>query len=112
MKLLVCIVKNHRHAEDILTGFLELGVRGATVVDGRGMGQIVASDIPIFAGFKSLFPVGGGATYLVLSVMDAELSERAIKVIDEVCGSLDKPGAGIAFTIPVDEAYGLAEEIR
>jgi len=112
MELLVCIVKSHRHAEDILTGFLELGVRGATVVDGRGMGQIVATDIPIFAGFKSLFPVGGGATYLVLSVMEAALSERAIKLVDEVCGDLDKPGAGIAFTVPVGRVRGLAQEIR
>ncbi|MBW2525403.1 MAG: hypothetical protein JRI23_14550 [Deltaproteobacteria bacterium] len=112
MELLVCIVKNHRHAEDILTGFLELGVRGATVIDGRGMGQIVASDIPIFAGFKSLFPVGGGATYMVLSVMEAALTDRAIGVIDEVCGSLEKPGAGIAFTIPVSRVVGLAQEIR
>lgn len=112
MELLVCIVKNHRHAEDILTGFLELGVRGATVLDGRGMGQIVVSDIPIFAGFKSLFPVGGGATYVILSVMEATLSERAIQVVDEVCGGLDNPGAGVAFTVAVNRALGLAQEIR
>lgn len=112
MELLVCIVKSHRHAEDILTGFLELGVRGATVVDARGMGQIIATDIPIFAGFKTLFPVGGGATYGILAVMSVELVDRAIELVDEVCGGLEHPGRGFVFATPVHRVRGLAEEIR
>ena len=111
MEKLNCIVKSHRHAEEILMGFLELGIRGATVIDGRGMGQIISADIPIFAGFKALFPVGGGSTYVVLSVMDDELVTRAVQLIDEVTGGLDQPGAGFLFTLPVSRVHGLAPEI-
>lgn len=111
MELLISIVKSHRHAEEILTGFLELGVRGATVLDGRGMGQIIATEIPIFAGFKSLFPVGGGATYVIIAVMDESLVERAIDLVDEICGGLERPGAGFVFSVPVGRVRGLAEEI-
>lgn len=112
MKLLICIVKSHRQVEAILTGFVEIGVRGATVVDGRGMGQIIATSIPIFAGFKSLFPVGGGATYLVLSVLEDERVGKAQRLIEEVCGSFDEPGSGFMFTVPVSGAWGLAREIK
>ncbi len=112
MDLLVCIVKSHRHVEEILTGYLELGIRGATVLDARGMGQIIAADIPIFAGFRTLFPAAAGGTYLILSVLEAEQVERAERVIDEACGGLDRPGTGFCFTLPVKSARGLAGEIE
>jgi len=79
-ELLVCIIKDHHQVEEILTGFLELGIRGATVVDGRGMGQILSTDVPIFAGFKSLFPGGTSGTYMIHSVVEHELVEPAIKL--------------------------------
>jgi len=112
MELFVGIVKSHRHAEEILTGFLELGVRGATVVDGRGMGQVIATDIPIFSGFKGLFPVGGGATYVILSAMDSSQIEPASDLVDEICAGLEHPGTGVVFTLPLSTVRGLAKEIR
>jgi len=111
MELLVCVVKSHRQAEEILMGFVELGVRGATVLDARGMGEIISTDIPIFAGFKALFPIGGGATYAILSVMEAARTPRAIELVQEVCGGLDRPGAGFVFAVPVSRVAGMAEEI-
>jgi hypothetical protein len=32
-------------------------------------------------------------------------------MVEEVCGSLDEPGAGIAFTVPISHVKGLAEEL-
>ena len=111
-ELLVCIVKDHHQVEEILTGFLELGVKGATVVDARGMGQILNTDIPIFAGFKALFPGGTSGTYVILSVVEHDLIDDAIRLSDEICENLNKAGAGILFTIPVGRVIGLAEEIK
>ena len=110
-ELLVCIVKDHHQVEEILTGFLEIGIKGATVIDSRGMGQILSNDIPIFAGFKALFPSGTG-TYMILSVVENNLIEDAIRLADEICGNLEKAGAGFLFTVPVRRVKGLAEEIR
>ncbi|MDJ0763199.1 MAG: hypothetical protein QNJ97_09450 [Myxococcota bacterium] len=111
-ELLFCIVKDHHQVEEILTGFLELGIRGATVIDGRGMGQILSMDVPIFAGFKNLFPGGSSGTYVILSAVASDLIGRAVELANEVCGSLSKAGAGVLFTVPVSRAVGLAEEIR
>ncbi len=112
MELLVCIVKSHRQVEEMLTGFLELGIRGATVVDVKGMGQIISTQIPIFTGFKSLFPGWGTDTHMILSVVYRANVQRAFKLAQEVCGDFDKPGAGIAFTIPVNQVMGIAQELK
>ena len=110
-ELLVCIVKNHRHVEEILTGFLELGIRGATVADVKGMGQIIMKDIPIFTGFESLFPGGGTHTFMLMSVVGKDDLPRATRLVEEVCGSLTKPGTGFLFTLPVNHVHGMAKEI-
>lgn len=112
MELVVCIVKSHRQVETILTGFLDVGIRGATVLDAKGMGEIIATSIPIFAGFKSMFPVGGGNTYMILSVLEGDLVSKAISVIEEVTGDFDTPGAGFLFTAPVNLVKGMAKEIK
>jgi nitrogen regulatory protein PII len=111
-ELLVCIVKDHHQVEEILTGFLEMGIKGATVMDARGMGQILSTDVPIFAGFKALFPGGSSGTYVILSIVENDRVDEAIDLADEVCGSLSKAGTGIAFTLPVERVKGLAREIR
>jgi len=111
-ELLVCIVKDHHQVEEILTGFLELGIRGATVVDGRGMGQILSTDVPIFAGFKALFPGGSAGTYLILSVVEHDLVEDTIRLAEEVCGDFSRAGIGVLFTLPVQRIRGLAQAIR
>ena len=110
-ELLVCIVKDHHQIEEILTGFLELGVRGATVIDGRGMGQILSMEVPIFAGFRSLFPGGTAGTYLILSVIEEPVLEEAIQMISEICGNLEQAGTGFLFTVPVRRVSGLAPPI-
>jgi nitrogen regulatory protein P-II 1 len=111
-ELLVCIVKDHHQVEEILTGFLELGLRGASVVEGRGMGHILATEVPIFAGFKALFPGGGAGTYLVLSVVESEMVEDAIQLAEEICGDFRQAGTGFVFTVPVQRVRGLAEAIQ
>ncbi|MCP4599538.1 MAG: hypothetical protein GY847_03195 [Proteobacteria bacterium] len=111
-ELLVCIVMDHHQVEEILTGFLELGIKGATVIDGRGMGQILSTDVPIFAGFGTLFPGGSSGTYMIYSVIEQELVDEAIRLADEICGNLDKAGAGFLFTVPVSRVRGFAKEFR
>ncbi len=111
-QLLVCIIKDHHQVEEILTGFLELGIRGATVIDGRGMGQILSTDVPIFAGFKNLFPGGSSGTYVLMSVVTEEVIEPAAALVNEVCEDLEQAGTGFLFTLPVGYVKGFAREIQ
>jgi nitrogen regulatory protein P-II 1 len=101
--LLVCVIKRSRVLIDqVMTGFMEIGVTGATVVEGRGMGQILKQDVPIFSGLAELFPGGETDSSMIFSVVDEEVLEAAVRVVEEAEGSvLGTPGKGLVFALPV-----------
>ncbi len=106
--LLVAVVKGHRRLESAMEGFLELGLPGATVLDAKGMGQIVSTEIPVFSGFRSLFPGGGEESYLILSVLTVEQVDEAVGMLRDVCGNFAEKGIGVLFTLPVTRFIGPA----
>ena len=105
-QLLIAAVKGHRRVERVMEGFLELDLPGATVVDAKGMGQIVSTELPVFSGFRSLFPGGGEESYMILSVVTAELVDEAIGMLRDVCDDFTAKGTGIVFTLPVTGFVG------
>ncbi|HEX6536552.1 MAG TPA: P-II family nitrogen regulator [Gemmatimonadaceae bacterium] len=111
MQLLVAVINHVEQVDDILAGFVELGITGATIVNSEGMGHVLSHDVPIFAGLRSLTARSRPSNQTLLSVIDDEKVDAAITLIQEVCGSLDSPGAGIVFTLPVSRVVGLAPEL-
>ena len=105
---MIAVVKGYRRVERVMEGFLELGLPGATVLDAKGMGQIVSSELPIFSGFRSLFPGGGEESYLILAVLTPAQIDEAIGMIRDVCGDFAEKGTGILFRLPVLEFIGPA----
>ncbi|MCB9528000.1 MAG: hypothetical protein H6701_06310 [Myxococcales bacterium] len=108
MVLFAAILKDYRHVEDVLLGFVEAGVTGATVIEGRGMGQLIGQ-IPIFAGLRGMFPGSAGDSHIVIAVMDAARARAADRLVEKIAGPLDQPGTGITFTIPLGTVRGLGE---
>lgn len=113
MILLVFICNRPESLDEILEGFLEVGITGATIIDSVGMGRILSSEVPIFAGFRSMFRGASTVNKTILSVVNdpAKVGE-AFQIIEEAVGSLDDPGNGIAFTIAVDSVRGLMPELE
>jgi nitrogen regulatory protein P-II 1 len=113
MKLLVFICNKPEKLEELLEGFLEVGITGGTILDSLGMGRILATEVPIFAGLReSMFGSAASSNKTILSVVkDQAQVQAAFDIIEEVCGGLDQPGTGIAFTLTVDEVRGLLPEI-
>ena len=112
MQLLVAVINHVEQVDDILAGFVELGITGATVVNSEGMGHVLSHDVPIFAGLRSLLSRSRPTNQTLFSVIDEDKVDAAISLIQEVCGSLDSPGAGIVFTLPVSRVVGLAPELE
>lgn len=112
MNLFVFILNDPDKLDEILEGYLEIGITGSTIIDSLGMGHILATDVPIFAGFRSLLSGASSYNKTILSVIkEPEKIRAAFDLIEDVCGSLGKQGSGIAFTIPVDEVRGLMPEL-
>lgn len=111
MQLLLAVVNDPEKLDDILSGFLELGITGATIVNSEGMGRLLTHDIPIFAGLQTLISRSRPQNRTIFSVIEDEKIEPALALLQDVCGDLNRPATGIAFTIPVDRVVGLAPEL-
>jgi nitrogen regulatory protein PII len=111
MELLVCVVNREEHLDRVLSGLVELGITGATVLNSQGMAQRVARQLPVLAGLQSVREGMRPHNATVFSVVrDHDKVEAAVRMISETCGDLVQPGTGVVFTIPVTLAKGLAEE--
>ncbi len=107
-KVLVVIVLNREEfLDELLEGFLELDVRGATVIDSVGMGQIISHDIPIFGGLRSLMTGARPDNKTILTVVNEDKVLPIVETFEQVCGSLDEPGIGLVFALPVEFVKGL-----
>lgn len=111
MQLLIAVINQENKLDDILSGFLELGITGATVISSEGMGRVLSHDIPIFAGLQTLISRARPQNQTIFSVMDDDKIDEALALLQEICGDLADPATGIAFTVPVGRVVGLAPEL-
>ena len=111
MQLLIAVINEPEKLDEILAGFIEIGITGATILSSEGMGALLSHDIPVFAGLKTLINRSRPQNRTILSVVDESLVDPAIALLQEVCGNLAVPATGIAFTIPIGRVIGLAPEL-
>ncbi len=109
MKLLIFILNKEEHLEEILEAFLELNIKGATILDSVGMGSILARDIPIFAGFKNLLQGSRTANKTIFTVLPENLIQPAVQAIEQIVGSLEEPGTGLLLVLDIEQIYGLSK---
>ena len=111
LRLFVAVVHDPEKLDEILSGFIEIGITGATVLHSEGMGSVLSQDIPIFAGLQTLVSGSRPQNRLIMSVVSEDKVKPAVELLHDVSGDLEKPATGIAFTVPVDEVFGLAPEL-
>lgn len=112
MYLLVLIINEKERVEDLLSGFLELGVTGATLIRSEGMGRVLSQEVPVFAGLQTLMARSRPQNTTILSVIKSqETLDAAVGLAQRVCGDFDSPATGILFTIKLDRVVGLAPEL-
>ena len=114
MFLLIIILNDPGSVNLILSKFLEIDVRGATVLNSHGMGQILSSDIPMFYSLRK-FISGADRTqenFTIMTVIRTEKTlKRAIREI-QIELNIDEVGAGFMFVLPVLQIHGLADPLK
>lgn len=111
MQLLIAVINQEERMEEILSGFLEIGITGATLINTEGMGRLLASEIPIFAGLEALAGRTRPRNQTLFSVIDDDKVDRALALLQEVCGDFSQPATGIVVTLPVNRVLGLKPEL-
>lgn len=110
-RLLVAVINDPEKLDEILSGFLEVGVTGATVINSEGMGRLLSHDIPIFAGLQTLISGSRPQNRMIFSVVSEDLVDATLEILQEICGNLASPATGIVFVLPVERVVGLAPEL-
>jgi nitrogen regulatory protein PII len=111
MKLAILVLNKEEMLEPLLEAFIEIGITGATIIDSIGMGHILSSEIPIFAGLRFMFSGSRPYNKTILSVITQEKMNPLKEEIKKILGPLEESGNGILFFIDVNEAIGLKPEI-
>ena len=110
-RLFVAVINDPEKVDEILSGFVELGITGATVLQSEGMGSVLSHDIPIFAGLQTLISGSKPQNRMIFNVVPLERVDSVIALMQEIMGNLAAPATGIVFTLPVDRVVGLAPEL-
>ena len=112
MKLLIAVLNEPEKLDEVLAGFLELGITGATIIPSQGMGRVLSHDIPIFAGLQTLISRSRPQNRTIFSVIAEDKVDPAIALLQDVCGDLDDPATGIVFVTAVERVVGLAPQLE
>lgn len=114
MYVLFLVLNEVDYLDDILSTFLDIGVKGATILDSQGMGSVLVNsengDIPLFRSLKSFLDSSRPYNKTIFTVIQSEeLAKKAMKAVNDVVGDISRPGVGLMFTIPIGHIYGMNE---
>ena len=113
MNILFLVLNETEYLDEILDGFVDVGVKGATILDSQGMGSALTNggkEIPFFGALRNLLDDAKPYNKTIFTVIeDDEILDKAVKAVKEVLGDMAKPGVGLMFTLPVGKIYGLKD---
>lgn len=101
-KLIFALVKPNI-SNEVVDAMKKAGATGATIIPARGTGIHEA---------KSFFGLTiEDHTEIILFLVEEHVVEKFMKVISKA-GKFDKPGTGIAFTMPIEHIAGLESQMK
>lgn len=112
MYLLIMVLDDSTHLNEILDGWVDSGVRGVTILESTGLGRTLAQtgSLRMYAGFSQLFAGGRvGHNTLFAVIEDLDIAEAAVKATEAILGDLKQAHTGIIFALPVVKTWGLPE---
>jgi len=101
-RLLLLIARSEESFDPLVSALLDAGITGATVLESRGLANIIRMEMPIFAGLASLLPQATG-TRVVLSIATTTRIDQLMRFI----GQLPLERRPIGVTLPVESVLGL-----
>lgn len=110
MYMLIMVLDDVSHLNDVLVAWEGAGVRGVTILESTGLHRVMLRHRPeaAYARFGRLFGsdyVGHNTLFAVVDSMT--VVEAAVAAAEGIVGNLDDPHTGIVFALPVTRAWGL-----
>lgn len=109
MQLLLLVLNQVEKLEDLLKGFMNEGITGATIINSIGMIRELASHKeyqPIFGSPWLNIDCDRKESKTIFIALSDEQVEKARSVIHQIVGDLSKPDTAVLFTIPLISSEG------
>jgi nitrogen regulatory protein P-II 1 len=99
--LLIVVLNNEELLDELITGWLDIGITGATVIESTDSLQLISHHIPIFAGFRALTSGGMPHNKTVFTIIrDKKMVDQAVTYLETLCNATGKPFQGIYVVTP------------
>lgn len=116
MQALFIVLNEMDYLNDILDGFVDVGISGATILDSQGMANIIVNSdkqhIFPYGQLKALIQDALPYNKTIFTIVEnQELVDKAVAMVQNVIGDVPKPGVGFMFSLPITKTYpmGLVE---
>lgn len=114
MYALFIVLNEIDYLEDILSGFVENKISGATILDSQGMGSAIANsnneDIPLFEKFRMLIGDSQPYSKTIITVLENEMMvNKAVGVAREVLADIEGASVGFMFSLPIANVYPIKQ---
>lgn len=106
MELLFIVLNKKDLLMDILDGFVDKGINGATVVDSSGMCHLMSDHIPFFAHFAEIEGDKNHSKTIFTVVQNESQRNKAVAIVEDILGDLSKPNTAFVFSVPVSFIKG------
>lgn len=112
MNVLFIVLNEIESLDDILDSFIDIGVKGATIIDSQGMGSAITNSgrgsEQFFGAIRTFLDNARPYNKTIFTVIeDEETLVKAVSTVKAILGDINKPGVGMMFTLPVGDVYGL-----
>ncbi len=116
-QLVSLVVMDPGRVDEVMHAWVEAGVPGLTLLDSSGYAQHVRAqqklrdDVPLFPSVRKILRATEQHSRLIFSVVQDDFDiEALIAATERVLGSLEEPGNGILFVVPLSRVAGLRRE--
>jgi hypothetical protein len=112
MYLLVMVLDDVAHRDEVLQAWVEAGVGGVTILESTGINRVLrrAKAQPMFMGFGQVFGGGRvGHNTLFAIVESVDIAEAAVKATEKIIGDLTEPDTGVIFAVELSKTWGLPQ---
>ncbi len=111
MQMLVLVLNKTEKLDDILKALLDIGIRGATILESTGMARALDRDeLSIFGSLRMVVDKDRETSKTIFMAVQNSLVEKARETIDEVVGGLCRPDTGVLIGLPINFFDGKVSE--
>ncbi len=115
MYMILFVLDEPGQLDDLLEGWLEIGIHGVTIIESTGFyrRQIKRSKLHLtFLVEPASSILEEGNITLFTAVEDESLVERCLQKTEQIIGNLEKPHSGVFMSWPLSSAKGLHKELE